>query len=441
MNDCSLRLIAADAAGLAHEIVGELRLVCRERQVGELLALDPPFVEIGDDGRIARRRQDQLRGLIELVGLAQRLHFVEDEAPVGALAARGGGLQLRLRAMRLQEHGKPRLRLLLLGVREQGNDALGDLGALLAVCLIAHIVDEQTVEAPLVVLLRQERAEAGQEARLERGGKVVFAPGFGGERLRLVLVAVRQLDGGEQRDARAAQRLAVLEVGGDQVGAAAFDRTAPLPSAAAGSRGSASRGWRRGRPGSRAPRLRPGAAGTRRSACGRCGSLTSFANSAALSGLFAASASMAPLIFGASSAGRSYLLRGAMRLSRRSMWAASRAFGVMGGDGGNGGAAGGATEFDRAGLGRWGCGRGLRRFGRALLPRSDVGDGYGSAPAGAHSAARMTVARSRDASPRPREGRVTVGQPMGHRCVCGWANEHPSTRAIGSRLARCRSRS
>ena len=116
----------------------------------------------------------------------------------------------------------------------------------------------------------KQRAEAGRKPALERGGKIVFAPDLRRRAPRLVLVAVRKLDGGEQaRAGRAAQRLAVLEVGWRSRRCSRLRRTAPPPCAGAGSRGSASRGWRRGRPDSRAPRRSPGAGGTRRSACDR----------------------------------------------------------------------------------------------------------------------------------------------------------------------------
>ena len=59
--------------------------------------------------------------------------------------------------------------------------------------LIAHIVDQEPVEPPLVVGLGEERSEAGRETRLEGRRKVVLAPHLGGERLRLRFVAVREL--------------------------------------------------------------------------------------------------------------------------------------------------------------------------------------------------------------------------------------------------------
>ncbi len=73
-----------------------------------------------------------------------------------------------------------------------------------------------------MILLLQHRAEAREETLLEAGGQVLLAPDLHGERLRLVLLAVRQMYGGEHGHAGGAARFAVLEVGGDDVGVAAF---------------------------------------------------------------------------------------------------------------------------------------------------------------------------------------------------------------------------
>ena len=143
--------VDADGAGVAHDLVGELRLVRLERQIGEAAALVPPLVEVGDDERIERCRAQELGGLVEAFGPAVLLDLMEDDAPVGL--AVGAGAERGLVALGLHEHGEARLCRLLLGRGQQGDDPLHLRGAFDAVDLVAHVLDEQPVEAPLMVLV------------------------------------------------------------------------------------------------------------------------------------------------------------------------------------------------------------------------------------------------------------------------------------------------
>ena len=118
-----------------------------------------------------------------------------------------------------QEHGKPRLGLLLLLAGEMGDDATDDGGALVALPGPAAVVQEQTVEPALVLGLGQQRPDPLQECRLQVGGDVVLGPRLDRQHLGACLVLVGKVGGGERAHAGGGPGLLVGEERLDLLGA------------------------------------------------------------------------------------------------------------------------------------------------------------------------------------------------------------------------------
>ena len=120
-----------------------------------------------------------------------------------------------LRVLGAQEDGKARFRLLLLLLGQQRDRAADDGGALVALAGPAPVVEQQAVEAALVVGLGEQGAHQPEEARLDAGRHVEVDPGLLRQRLGLGLVLVGQMGGRQQAKADGGAGLGVGEEGLD----------------------------------------------------------------------------------------------------------------------------------------------------------------------------------------------------------------------------------
>ena len=144
--------------------------------------------------------------------------LLHGEAPVGLAVRRQLGEEL-VGVLGAQEHGKARLRLLLLVLRQQRDHAADDGGALVALAGPAAVVEQQAIEAALVVGLGEQPADALEEGRLEARRDVELDPGLLRQRLGLRLVLVGQVRAGQRGEADGGAGLGVGEEGLDLRGA------------------------------------------------------------------------------------------------------------------------------------------------------------------------------------------------------------------------------
>ena len=215
-----LERIDAQGAGVLRQFVGKLVLLLLQERVGDLTALGPPLVDLGDFFSIRRIGQDELGGLFRLVGFAQQLDAMVGKARVLGIGGQRGHQGFRV--VGFVEHGKARLRLHLFIGRQQGHDAGGEGGAVLAVAGPADVIGHEAVEAPLVIGCAEQIAEAVEESGLERAGHLIVAPSLRGVLARFLLVAFRQIGRGERGIADAGLRRGILEEGLDRRRAAAL---------------------------------------------------------------------------------------------------------------------------------------------------------------------------------------------------------------------------
>ncbi len=179
---------------IAHQVVGHLGLAEPQRCVGVGAPLLPPAVRLDGSGGLRLRQQD-LPGLLLFLLAAQGLCLLHGQAPVGLGVRRQLGQEF-LRILGAQEDGQTRFRRLLLGLRQQRNDTPDDRGTLVALAGPATVVEQQPVEAALVIGLAQQAAEALQEYGLQGSREIVLRPGLDGDRLGTLLILLGQVGGG-----------------------------------------------------------------------------------------------------------------------------------------------------------------------------------------------------------------------------------------------------
>ena len=193
--------------GAVGDLVGELELLEVEQLAGNHPPLHPPLVGIDQPLRLARRRQQRVRGVGDLVGAAQPLNAAEQVARVVARRRRHC-LQRRLGPRRLVDD-----RGAGLGDREFGRIEMAR-GAHAGLVVVGIEAD---IHPHLVVGRSDQTGERGAGLPFKVCGKTVVAPRFAHCRLRAGLVALREQGARERKSALGAVRPLAGEEGDDRL--------------------------------------------------------------------------------------------------------------------------------------------------------------------------------------------------------------------------------
>ena len=203
------------------ELVGELGITRVEGGIGEHPPFGPPFIEVGRELGVDGGGQHQPGRVVDLVGAAQDLDTMIEKAGI-ALGVVQNGRDSGLGVLFVQEYGEPGFSDFLVVLGEAVDLAADGACTLGAVGGPADIVDQQTVEPPLMIGGGEEFAEPLHEPGFEVGRDAHLAPHFDGARLGAFGVAQRQVGGRECGKADAVFGLLILERGHDAGGLPAF---------------------------------------------------------------------------------------------------------------------------------------------------------------------------------------------------------------------------
>ena len=206
-------IVARDRPVLGRDHVGDARLPGIERDTAIEAPFAPPPVGIDQLGLLARRIEQHLPGFLVAVFASKPLDAVvqKPDIAVGRAGRQRGEQLARIRAA--FDHGDARRDLLLLGGGEELCNPERRVGGDVAVG------KQQLVDARLVILHGQHRAEPGQDLFLHRRVQLIVAPGRDHQLACRRLIAVLEVGARERRLAGAGKRGGAAEKGPDLVGA------------------------------------------------------------------------------------------------------------------------------------------------------------------------------------------------------------------------------
>ena len=171
----------------------------------------PPSVEVDELVRLARRVKQHFPGFLVAIFAPEPLDAVVQKPNVALRRARGQRIKQLSRIRTALDYGDARRDLLLLGRRKQLCGPQRHIGGGRAVW------KQQLVDAGLMILRAQHRAEAVQDLLLHRQIQLIIAPGRDHELARCRLVAFLQIGAGEGGLAGAGKRRQIGEEGPDLV--------------------------------------------------------------------------------------------------------------------------------------------------------------------------------------------------------------------------------
>ena len=186
--ELGLGAIARRFAGVARRYaVGELGLVLLDQGAGDQTTLDPPGIGVHQLAGAAGRRQEQVGGLVDLVGAAQRADACIESKRI-VTDRLGQSCQLAIGVLVALDRRDHRLCQGKLVLAEEGGDAQGIVGL---TCV------EQPIHARLVIGGGEYVTELGEDGLFVRLREILVAPEAADQRRGVLLAAAGDIGFGE----------------------------------------------------------------------------------------------------------------------------------------------------------------------------------------------------------------------------------------------------